>query len=302
MVGAGTLFAVVVAAFPLSLMLAGASRTGGNFLAWQLFRRPNHSFLFYPTVVPLAIGLLVVAAAGFGLWLLRRDGSWRETLLLSWIAVPVAFFQLFPVKGFQYLLPIAPAIAILAGRFLAHYQPRERPGRRRLLGGRRLMTVATAVLAVSLALPTWQRIEPSKASTFLAGSGGLPGGRDAGRWIAANVPDGARFMTVGPSMANVLQYYGRRKMYGLSVSPNPLHRNPVYEAMKNPDRLIRDNELQYVVWDAFSAQRTPFFTRKLLRYVERYNGTVAHSETVPVRTADGRIARRPIITIYEVRP
>jgi hypothetical protein len=300
--GSGALLGVVIAAFPLSLTLAGASRTGGDFLVWQLFRRPNHSFLFYPWVVPMAIGVLVGAAAVFGLWLLRRDASWRETLLLSWIVVPVAFFQIFPVKGFQYLLPIAPAVAILAARFIAHYQPIELTGWARFLSGRRSMAIFAAMVIFSIAVPTWQRVQPSKASTFLAGSGGLPGGRDAGRWIGANVPVGARFMTVGPSMANVLQYYGKRKMYGLSVSPNPLHRNPVYEAMKNPDRLIRDNELQYVVWDAFSAKRTPFFTQKLLRYVERYNGTVAHSETVPVRTRDGRIARKPIITIYEVRP
>jgi hypothetical protein len=109
-------------------------------------------------------------------------------------------------------------------------------------------------------------------------------------------------MSVGPSMANILQYYGRRKIYGLSVSPNPLHRNPVYEAMRNPDRLIRDNELQYVIWDAFSADRSPFFSRKLMRFVERYNGRVIHTETVPVKTESGHIARKPVITIYEVRP
>jgi hypothetical protein len=91
-------------------------------------------------------------------------------------------------------------------------------------------------------------------------------------------------------------------VYGLSVSPNPLHRNPVYQAMRNPDRLIRDNELQYIVWDAFSADRSPFFGRKLIRYVERFQGHVARSVTVPVRSADGRNVRKPLIVIYEVSP
>ena len=109
-------------------------------------------------------------------------------------------------------------------------------------------------------------------------------------------------MSLGPSMANILQYYGRRKIYGLSVSPNPLHRNPAYEAMKNPDRLIRDNELQYIVWDAFSAERSPFFARKLVRYVERYHGRAVHSQTVPIRTPAGKVAEKPIVVIYEVRP
>ena len=99
---------LVVAPFPLSLMLAGRTGTGESYLTWQLFRRPNHDWLFYPQTVPEVIGPLVLLAAAMGLWLLRREGSWRERLLLCWIAVPVAFFQLWPVKGFQYLLPIAP--------------------------------------------------------------------------------------------------------------------------------------------------------------------------------------------------
>ena len=68
-------------------------------------------------------------------------------------------------------------------------------------------------------------------------------------------------MTIGPSMANLVQYYGHRRAYGLSVSPNPLNRNPSYEPLPNPDQALRDNEIQYVVWDTFSASRSP----KLLR-------------------------------------
>jgi dolichyl-phosphate-mannose-protein mannosyltransferase len=316
---AGALFALIAAALPVALNWAGRTGTGGHFVAWQLFRRPNHSFLFYPTVVTVAVGVGVVAAAGAGLWLLRRDGSWRETVLLAWIAVPVAFYQLFPVKGFQYLLPIAPAVAVLAARFFAHWDARTLPARSTVpflrgpwtrraasslgfLRTRRTVPIALALVLLSLAVPSWQRVQQSHASTFLAGSGGLPGGRDAGRWIAAHVPARAQMMSVGPSMANVLQYYGHRKVYGLSVSPNPLHRNPVYQAMRNPDRLIRDNELQYIVWDAFSAARSPFFARKLIRYVERFQGHVAYSVTVQVRSAGGRRVRKPLIVIYEVSP
>jgi len=72
--------------------------------------------------------------------------------------------------------------------------------------------------------------------------------------------------------------------------------------MVNPDRMIRDNELQYVVWDAFSANRSQYFFRRLLRYVERYHGTVAHQETVSTKTAAGHTVKKPVITIYEVRP
>jgi 4-amino-4-deoxy-L-arabinose transferase-like glycosyltransferase len=108
--------ALVILPLAITMAVAGRALTGGSYLTWQLFRRPSHDWLFYPATIPEAIGPLVLVTTLAGLWLLRREGSWRETLLLSWIAVPVAFFQLWPVKGFPYLLPIAAQLAVLAGR------------------------------------------------------------------------------------------------------------------------------------------------------------------------------------------
>lgn len=282
------LMGLVIAPFPLTLMLAGRTGTGESYLTWQLFRRPNHDWLFYPTTVPEAIGPLVLLAAGLGLWLLRRESSWRETLLLCWVAVPVVFFQLWPVKGFQYLLPVAPAIAVLAARGITR-------------SDRRTALLAGGIVAASLLVPTWDKVEGVAGGAFLAGSGGLPAGREAGEWIDAHVPDGATFMTIGPSMANLIQYYGHRKAYGLSVSPNPLNRNPSYEPLVNPDRAIRDNELQYVVWDRFSAARSPHFANKLQQYASRYDGRVVHTEVLQAKTDSGRRAQRPAIVVFEVR-
>lgn len=281
---------VVVLPFPLALKLAHAPQSGHNYLAYQLFRRPNHEWTFYPATVPVAIGLLVVAAALAGLFLLRAQTSWRETLLLSWILVPGLFFQLYPVKGFQYLLPAAPAVALLAGRTLALGIKRPR-----------VAAAATAIVALSIAIPTWQRIQPSKSGTFLAGSGGVVGGRELGRWMNGHVPVGAELLTIGPSMANIVEFYGRRRAYGLSVGPNPLKRNPAYEPIPNPDLAIRTNEVQYLVWDAYSAQRTTFFANKLLEYGRRYHGRVVHSISVPVSTSSGKVARRPLIVVWSVR-
>jgi hypothetical protein len=160
-----------------------------------------------------------------------------------------------------------------------------------------------AVLAVSLAIPAWDRIQSNSSSTtFLAGSGGVAGGRDAGDWVEANIPIGSKMLAVGPSMANVIQFYGHRKTYGLSVSPNPLHRNPVYEPVLNPDNLIRQNEIQYLVWDIYSAGRTQFFSNRILTYAERYHGRIVHTETVKVTAPDGTKTDEPVIVIYEVRP
>ena len=289
--------AIVILPFPLALALSGKSETGGSFLAWQLFRRANHSMTFYFEVVPPAMGLLVVALALAGLWLLRARRSWRETLLLSALLVPAAFFELYPVKGFQYLLPGAIPVALLAARTLTWLSTGEPlTGRARRIPVRWIAPGCALIVGLSLAIPTLQRIQPSTSATFLAGSGGVPGGREAGRWIGANVPEGARLLAIGPSMANLIQFYGHRKTFGLSVSTNPLHRNPVYEPIANPDLSIRSNDLQYVVWDAFSASRSRFYGDRLLRYAERYKGRAIHTEWV----TQGSV-RVPVIRVFEVR-
>lgn len=298
---------LVIAPFPISLILAGSSTTGRNYLAWQLFRRPNHEWSFYFTNVPQAVGLLVILAAALGLILLWRNRTWREKLLLVWIIVPTVFFQIWPVKGFQYLLPIAPPLAILAGRFLGKLILSD--GALQLpFGIARLPYLKwatwglTAAIVLTLSLSSWQRVQSKISSEFLAGTSGVPGGREAGAWVKENVPLQATLMTIGPSMANILKFYGQRAANGLSVSPNPLHRNPSYVPIINPDAQIRRSNLQYIVWDSFSAARSPFFAEKLMQYVTKYNGRVIHTESILVKDAAGKPVVQPIIIIYEVHP
>jgi 4-amino-4-deoxy-L-arabinose transferase-like glycosyltransferase len=297
----GVVMACVMLPYPLSLYFGNSSKTGKSFFAWQLLRRPNHGAFFYFTTVPGALGYILLAAAIAGLWVLRKERSWREVLLLAWILVPVGFFQLWPVKGFQYFLPIATPIAILAGRSLARMPVNWRRSETSKGASPIVSSVALAAIGLSLLLPTIQRITPSSSGTFLAGSGGVAGGREAGRWVGANVPRNAQLLALGPSMANIIEFYGDRKTYGLSVSTNPLHRNPVYEPIPNADLRIRRGDVQYLVWDSYSANRSPVFAAKLLRFAEKYHGRVVHTESVKV-SSGGVQGKRRVIVIYEVRP
>jgi Dolichyl-phosphate-mannose-protein mannosyltransferase len=289
-------FALVIAPFPLSLLLGGGSRTAKGFLVWQLFRAPNHDWNFYLTQVSQALGPLLLVAGLLALVASVGAWSWRETLLACWAAVPLLFFQVWPVKGFQYLLPVAVVAVVLAAKLVVGAWPRHRL---RLPAAAR--GLAIVALVASLGIASWGRVSSAGSTSFLAGSGGVPGGREAGRWLQASTPPGSRLLTIGPSMANILAFYGHRRGYGLSVSPNPLHRNPAYQPVNNPDLLIRSGEVQYLVWDSFTAARTPYFTERLLRYVRRYHGQVVHTETVTVRR-DGAPTAQPIIVVYQVRP
>jgi hypothetical protein len=257
---------VIAAAFPLALIASGGAGRGTaqEYLVWQLLRRPNHDLLFYAQVVPPAIGPLLLGFAFVGLWLRRRWLGWRERLLVAWIVVPVLFFELWPTKGFQYLLPAAPAVALLAAAAVASIK----------LGrfSRVARTAAAGVLIASLAVPSAGVLGAS--SLPIAGAGGMPAGREAGRWIADNAEEGSAMLTIGPSMANVLQFYGGHRASGLSVSPNPLRRNPSYEPVLNPDLALRRGDYRYIVWDAISAGRTPKFAGRLLDLVRRYEGRV----------------------------
>lgn len=298
------LMAMTMSPHFLAVSLAGGGGGGktGQYLVWQLFRRPNHTWDFYLTVVPPAIGLGVLLVAALGFWTLRHEFSWREKLLLMWIAVPVAFFQLWPTKGFQYLLPTAAPLVILAGRTLSRLPLRPIEWGSLTIHRRWVGAALGVLLAATLIGPTWKAIHPVNSDTFLAGSGGVAGGREMGEWIRENLPYQAKFMTIGPSMANIVRYYGHREAYGLSVSPNPLHRNPSYEPIINPDYQIRTAELQYLVWDSFSAARSTFFSDAMRYYVRKYGGRVLHTEYVTVTTETGARIEKPVIILYEVHP
>jgi hypothetical protein len=88
---------------------------------------------------------------------------------------------------------------------------------------------------------------------------------------------------------------------GLSVSSDPLHRNPVYDPVINPDLQIRQGNVQFLVWDSFSADRSTFFSARLLALAKRYHGQVVHEEFLPVRSGASTL-RKPVIIIYQVRP
>ncbi len=300
--GALATMGALVLVMPVVAIVSGRGQTAGNYLVWQLFRRANHETHFYFRVLPMAIGVAVLIAAVAGLIWLRRENTWRERLALSWIGVAVVFFTLWPVKGYQYLLPAAPIVAALAGRTLARLgelSPFRRPGRLPRLAP----SAVVALVVLSLAVPAWRVVDPSASTggVFLAGTGGLPGGREAGRWVAENVPPGGRLLALGPSMANVVQFYSGRRVYALSVSPNPLARNPSYVPVANPDRALRDGELQYVVWDSYTAARARFFADKLRALVDKYRGVAIFTATTQTVTASGARVSQPVIIIYKVR-
>ncbi len=307
---ASGVFVVAISPYPISILISNASDTAKQFLVWQLLRRPNHPFTFYAEVLPGALGPVLLVLAVVGVVLAIRRSAWEDRLLLAWIFVPLSFYEAWPVKGYQYLLPVLPALVVLAARvidLLAIRADEMRLHADRFIRGRatiqRIAVAAiSATLLVSLAVPTLASVSSGSALGSLAGTGGLPGGREAGAWIDANLPQGSAFMTIGPTLSNIVQFYGHRRSQGLSVSPNPQRRNPAYDPIPNPDAAIRALKVQYLAWDVWSASRSTHFATRLMEYVNRYHGRLIFEELAFVRQADGSVVREPVIRIYEVRP
>jgi 4-amino-4-deoxy-L-arabinose transferase-like glycosyltransferase len=328
------IYAATVAPYPLSLAFGGGNRTTGNFLTWQLLRQPNHDAAFYPGVLPV-FGWPMLAAAVIGAAALWRRRHPMAVLSVCLVVCNLAFFEAWPTKGFEYLMPVVPPLAYLAGLGVAELAPTWRAvtGWRRLralwrptgarwapLGARWAplrvrwtpVVVAGAVsLVAGVLLASAQNAVatpsahiatdsdspqiPTVATGALAGTGGLEAARPTGQWVRTHTLGTAEFITVGPSFANVIAFYGQRRALALSVSPNPLRRNPTYEAISNPDATIRSGAIQYLVYDSYSAARAPFFARKLLTYARKFSGAAVYE----YRPGD---VGPPAVVIYEVHP
>ena len=277
--------------YPVLTSLSGGSRSGQSYLLWQLTRQPNHVFAFYPVVVGGAIGFGLLAVAALGLFAGRFTGrsvTWREGLLLAWIVVPFTFFELWPVKGFSYLVPLAPAIVVLGARSLIPIGSVVRTS-----VGKWYPRLLAPAVVLSLLVPAVVQVAQPNTSG-LAGAGGLPGGREVGRWVDTHIPLGSHLMTIGPSMGNVIQYYSGRRCDALSVSPNPLHRNPTYHPILNADAALAAGVYEYIVWDVYSARRSPHFAARAEKLERRFGGHIVDVQL----GQDGK----PLVIIYQVRP
>ena len=175
-----------------------------------------------------------------------------------------------------------------------HFRARELPPRRPQGSGSRRHRLVGALVALSLLVPTWRAITPvGRDHRSTPGPAGVPGGREAGRWIGGGRADrreGDHDRPVDVEPGAVLR---GRESYGLSVSTNPLHRNPVYEPVGNADLKLRRGEIQYLVWDATRRVAHPVRSRELVDLAHRYHGRSCIVRRVGDRDRDRRLPGAP---------
>ena len=204
-VAAIILFAVIVAPYLISRLLFSPA-DGSGYLLWQFSRPANHDAWYFLRVLGefggLAFGVLVV----LGLGRMVRARGMGDILILLWIAVFFAFFQLWPTKLFQYLVVIVPALCIAAGLGLELAASAVGILARGFVHSRvvtsAVIVVALAALGHFLAGNSLAMIQ--KGPEVVAGPlqfdvevQDFAGGRELGYWAREHTPPDARFLTIG---------------------------------------------------------------------------------------------------------
>lgn len=319
---AGAIYVVTIAPYPLAELSSGKASTGLDYFVWQILRPANHSLLFYPSVFG-TVGWAITALALVGTVVALRRRNTTDILLLILAFVMGGLLELWPTKGYEYLLPLMAPIALLAaagalvcGTAATRALARLRWSRRQLAATRPWVTGALSLAAVATLLFTAGPVLSADSSAAalvgtdsgqptparvqaLAGSGGLLAGRPTALWAKANTLPGSVFLTIGPTFANVLQFYSLDRALALSVSPNPLHRNPAYVPVINADLLIRSGAIQYVVYDAYSASRSIHFADRLLSLAKKFHGVLVYQYDKSGSTGSNHSA---LVLVYEVQP
>ena len=197
-----------------------------------------------------------------------------------------------PVKGFQYLLAVR-----AAGRAARRPDPRSLAAQPGCSAWRSVHRAAPLAddgrrrrrrdLACDPDLAPRSSRQPSEP--LLAGSGGVPGGRELGRWIRTQRPEGRGVpddRTVDGEHRRVLR--SQRRAWGLSVCPNPLHRNPVLRRHL-PTRTSRSGPTRCSTSSGTPSRRRGRSSSpgQLLAYAHRYHGVSSTRNRCSVIGRDG---------------
>ena len=148
-----------------------------------------------------------------GIGLAVKRWTTGDRLLLFWVLVAALFFQVYPLKAFNYVLPLIPALSVLAGRavhdiaieFVAwSRRPRRLGARLGLSVGRTATVLAGFAIFAATASPVLASV---KSDSYF-------GLREAALWLKQNTSKDAGVMTLSKGSAQyALSFYAQRDAY-----------------------------------------------------------------------------------------
>ncbi len=277
--------AVFIAALtPALVQLAVNGPVFLDFLSTSVRRASDVPWYYYGRVLISYEGPLMLALWITGIAFAIGRRSRADALLLLWLLAVIGFYELYPLKAFNYLLPAIPALSILSGRalgallqWLEQHICRPRAHTLRLPGRplgallqwleqhirrprartlRLLSAGALSLVVVATAVPYLQRT--LRDSSFV-------GLRDAAMWMGAKTPPGAGVMTISHGSAQyVFEFYAHHNAYPFgrfnlatvlpggriirASAPAPGARTPRDWINRWPRSLIASGKVSYLVY------------------------------------------------------
>jgi dolichyl-phosphate-mannose-protein mannosyltransferase len=108
----------IVALIPALLQIASHESLFLEFLSTSVRRASDVPWYYYGKVLVSYEGPLMLALWITGVAFAIGRRSRADAMLLLWLLAVIGFYELYPLKAFNYLLPAIPALSILAGRVL----------------------------------------------------------------------------------------------------------------------------------------------------------------------------------------
>jgi Dolichyl-phosphate-mannose-protein mannosyltransferase len=278
----------LVALTPMLVQLAANWELYTNFLSTSIRRASAVPWYYYGQVLLAHDGPLILALYIVGIAFAIGRRSRGDLLPLLWLLTVVVFYQIYPLKAFNYLLPALPALSILAGRALDALVQWCRPGALRLLAA-----AALSIVAVGAAAPYLRDVWRDNSYVGL---------KEAAAWMATSTPPGSGVLTISRGSAQyVFAFYAHRASYPFgrfnlatvlpggrivpASAPPPGARTPRDWVDGWPDRLIRNGQVSYAVYYTTVADDPPEENQvvqtsaqhQFRLLIERYGGQLVHT-------------------------
>lgn len=279
----------LVAASPAILQVA--SNAGGlrGYFAASTARTSDVPWYYYLRVLgsaegPLMFALLLLAVA---VAVLRPERA--DLVPLVWLGVYAVFLEAYPLKGFNYLLPALPPLALLSGRLL---------GRAVSYAAQRFRWSAVGVLTAASAVLVLSQAGAVQAAVTNDQSAGM---REAALWLRAQGAQHAGVIALSHGSGQyVLPFYGGVDAYpyGRFRIATVLPGGRVITSRTPPDggvpldwvaywprRLIAEGRVAYLVYQTDSLDDPPeqsqvagSITDKQYRsFIAHFGGRLVHT-------------------------
>jgi hypothetical protein len=273
---------------PMLVQLTTRWTLYAGFLSTSIRRASAVPWYYYGKVLLAHDGALFLALYLIGIAFAIGRRSRGDLLPLLWLLTVAVFYQIYPLKAFNYLLPALPALAILAGRALDALVQWWRPGALRLLAAG-----AVCVVAVGAAAPYLRDV--SRDDSYV-------GLKAAAAWMARSTQPGAGVITISRGSAQyVFAFYAHRDSYPFgrfnlatvlpggriipASAPPPDAGTPRDWVTRWPARLIGSGQVSYAVYYTTVADDPPqesqvvetSIQHQFRLLIERYGGQLVHT-------------------------